>query len=295
MKEKTIYALGFFDGVHLGHQALLAASRELAAQAGVQPGVLTFDVHPEAMLVGKAPGLINSIEDRQRLLQHFGMEQILTLPFDRALMETPWQTFFSMLTEKYQAGGLVCGEDFRFGSRGEGTAQKLQEACRQRGIPCRVISQQIVDGIRVSSTHIRGLLENGQVKDAARFLGHRHLLSGTVVQGRQLGRTIGIPTANLALPEDVLCLRHGVYACTAWAEGCSYFAVTNVGIRPTVGGSHVTVESWLPEFSGDLYGKHLTLEFHEFLRSERKFPSLGDLQKEIQENALQARKIFEKS
>lgn len=295
MTERIIYALGFFDGVHLGHQALLRACRELATQTGAASGVVTFDTHPETLLRGAAPGLINSIENRQTLLHRYGMERVLMLPFDRALMELPWQDFFRMLVEKYHAAGLVCGEDFRFGHRGAGTAQTLQQACSEAGIPFVAVPQQLVDGLRVSSTHIRTLLEAGNVETAMRFLGHPHLLSGTVIPGRQLGRTIGIPTANLALPEGVLCPRFGVYACQAHVEGQTYAAVTNIGTRPTVGGHHVTVEPWLLDFSGDLYGKTLTLEFHVFLRPEKKFDSLQDLQAEIQKNALQTRKIFAKN
>lgn len=295
MKDKTVYALGFFDGVHVGHQALLAACRDLSGSTGAAPGVITFSGHPQALISGHAPMLINSIEDRRALLAQYGMEKILTVPFDRTLMQMPWQEFFRRLVEQYGAGALVCGDDFRFGYRGEGTAEKLQQACREAGIPCRVVSQQTVDGVRVSSTHIRSLLQQGDMEQAVRFLGHPHILSGKVVSGRQLGRTMGIPTANVSLPQGVVLPAKGVYACMAEAEGNTYMAVTNVGSRPTVGGHHVTVEPWLLDFQGDLYDKTITLRFHKFLRPEKTFGSMEELKEEIQKNAQQTRDFFEKN
>ena len=153
----------------------------------------------------------------------------------------------------------------------------------------------MLEGIRISSTHIRKLLEMGEMEQAVRFLGHPYILTGTVVPGRHLGRTIGIPTANLMLPEDMVRLCRGVYICRARLEEEEYPAVTNVGIRPTVGGTHVTVEPWLLDFEGDLYGKTLTLEFYSYLRPEMTFPSLEALREEIQENALEVRKFFDKN
>lgn len=293
MTNKTIYALGFFDGVHLGHQALLSACRELAAARGCSAGVVTFLGHPDELVLGQKTYLINTPEDRRRLLTHYGMEAVAELPFDYSLMQMPWQEFYSLLKRKYHAAGLVCGADFRFGRRGEGTAQLLKAACEADGIPCRVVPEQRLEGITISSTHIRGLLEQGQVGRAADFLGHRHVLTGTVVSGQKLGRRLGTPTANLSVPEGLVQLPFGVYICRAKAEGIDCAAVTNIGMRPTVEGDHITVEPWLLDFEGDLYGQELTLEFYEFLRPERKFPSLADLQEEILKNAAQTRKFFE--
>lgn len=290
MTEKTILALGFFDGVHLGHQALLRACRQLADQHGLLAGVVTFDSHPGAVLGGEVPKLINTPADRRKLLAQYGMDRIISLPFDEAMMATPWQDFLARLMENYHAAGFVCGDDFRFGAKGQGNAMLLKQACDERGMPCAVVSQQMVDGIRVSSTHIRGLLEQGRMEEAVRFLGHPHILSGTVVPGRQLGRTIGIPTANLEMPQGVVTPQFGVYACKVG----TYMAVTNVGNRPTVGGHHTTVEPWILDFAGDLYGKMVTVEFYKFLRPEQKFSSLEDLRREIEKNAVQTRHFFAK-
>ena len=290
----TIFALGFFDGVHLGHQALLTACKHLAERKGCTAGAVTFASHPDAVVTGKTPQLINTVEERQRLLMGFGIRDILVLPFDENLRSMQWRDFLEDLIQK-GAAGFVCGEDFRFGFRGEGNAEALADFCRERGLLWAVVPEQCQNGVRISSSHIRSLLEEGQMEQAVRFLGHPHILTGAVVSGRKLGRTLGIPTANLLIPEGVVQLRHGVYACKAIAEGKEYLAVTNIGSRPTVGGHRVTVEPWLMDFDGDLYGKEITLCFHAFLRPERKFDSLEELKVEIQKNAAQTRKIFEKT
>lgn len=294
MKEQTIYALGFFDGVHLGHQALLEACRHLAARHGCGTGVVTFASHPDTLVTGKTPLLINTVAERQRILLGFGMQQIQVLPFDEKLMKQPWQRFLEDLVNK-GAAGFVCGDDFRFGYRGEGTAETLAAFCRERDLPWAVVPAQALDGTRISSTHIRTLLEQGNIREANRFLGHPHSITGQVVKGRELGHTIGIPTANLVLGEGVVCLKYGVYACKAVLDGQEYLAVTNIGTRPTVAGKNVTVEPWILDFDGDLYDKKITLLFYDFLRPERKFDSLEDLKAEIQKNAAQTRKILEKN
>ena len=154
------------------------------------------------------------------------------------------------------------------------------------------LEQQLLDGVRISSTHIRELLEAGETEEANRFLGHPHILSGTVVPGRQLGRTIGIPTANLLLPEGVVCPRFGVYACKAIVDGREYPAVTNVGVRPTVSGEGVTVEPWLLDFEGDLYGQTVRVEFYKRLRDEIRFDSLEALKDQIHRDAEATRAYF---
>ena len=291
MKEKVIYALGFFDGVHLGHQALLSACRELAEQSGCTPGAVTFASHPEALVTGQAPQLLNTVEDRVGLLAAYGMAKRLVLPFDRKLQNTHWSAFLSALVAD-GAAGFVCGSDFRFGSGGLGTAKKLAAFCEKRALPYRIVPQQFLEGVRISSTHIRQLLQQGDLEKAAVFLGHPHLLTGTVVQGRGLGHTIGIPTANIQVPEGVLLPKAGVYACHAWVDGTLHLAVTNVGSRPTVDGDHVTVEPWLLDFEGDLYGKQLTLAFHTFLRGEEKFPTLEDLKAQILKDEAKTRELL---
>ena len=289
--KKIIYALGFFDGVHLGHQALLSACKELSDSCGA----VTFTTHPDTLVLGKTPELINTSADRLKLLHHFGMDAVVELPFDKVLQNMPWQDFLALLQKKYHAGGFVCGHDFRFGHKGQGTAALLAEYCKEQGLPCKVVPAQKIEDTLISSTHIRCLLGQGEMETACRFLGHPHILTGTVVSGKQLGRTIGIPTANLLPPPETVALRHGVYACMAYVENTAYPAVVNVGNRPTVDGDGVTVEAWLLDFDGDLYGKELSLAFYKFLRPEQKFASLAQLQAEIQKNRAQVRNFFTKN
>ncbi|MBQ7328994.1 MAG: bifunctional riboflavin kinase/FAD synthetase [Oscillospiraceae bacterium] len=283
MNQKIIFALGFFDGVHLGHQALLKACRELAEQNRCRTGAVTFTAHPDALVLGKAPVLINTIGNRVCLLKKFGMDRVVELPFDKEIMTTHWSDF---LTQLVQAGavGFVCGDDFRFGAGGLGTAKKLAAFCKSRNMPCTIVPEQIMDGDRISSTRIRGLLEAGDVAAANRLLGHPHFLSGIVTEGKQLGRKLGFSTANLPLPDGVLIPKFGVYATKVAVEGKTYPAVTNIGTRPTVNGQGVNAECHLLDFTGDLYGKEITVAFYDFLRPEQKFDSLDELKAQIAED-----------
>ena len=293
MSKKCVYALGFFDGVHLGHGCLLKACRELADELGVEAGVVTFSSHPDTLVSGETPGLINTLADRDRLLrEQYHMDRVVSLPFDRAMMQTPWQDFFLRLMEEFSAAGIVCGDDFRFGFQGQGNGDKLLYACREAEIPCIVVPQLSLGGCRVSSTHIRTLIEMGLMEHAIHFLGHPHTLTGTVVHGHQLGRRLGFPTANMLLPEGLVVPKFGVYACRCNIDGVRYPVVTNVGTRPTVAGVGITVESWILGYQGDLYGRELTLEFFKFLRPEIKFPSLADLQEAVRTDGAKTKEIL---
>lgn len=292
MNKKKILALGFFDGVHLGHQALLKQCRDLADRLGLTAGAVTFTCHPMTLTQGQSPALLNTTADREALLKAYGMDAVITLPFDEQLRSLPWQDFLSMLIETYGAAGFVCGSDYRFGYKGEGTALMLQQAAKAQDLPCVIVPRLSLGNTVISSSHIRSLLKDGAMEEANRFLGHPHRLTGAVVQGQHLGRTLGTPTANVAFPENLAIPRHGVYACLAHVEGRIYAAVTNVGTRPTVDGRTVTIEPWLMKFDGNLYGKEITLEFYSFLRPERKFESLEELRAEIHRNALQTWQYF---
>jgi len=292
MSDRCILALGFFDGVHMGHAALLRACVSLAKQNNCRAGVVTFGNHPDKLVMGAEPGLINTLSDRERLLRQNGIEEIIVFPFDRKLKAMPWRDFISMLMEKYNAAGFVCGEDFHFGKQGQGKAEKLMQACAEMNLPCAVVPQQRIDGVTVSSTHIRYLMETGHMSQAVRFLGHPHILTGKGIHGHQLGRTLGIPTANLMLPKELVVPRFGVYACIAVVDGKRYAAVTNIGTRPTVAGIGITVEPWILDFTGDLYEQEITLEFYQFIRPEQRFSTLDAMREEIFRNASDARKIL---
>ena len=292
--NKTIYALGFFDGVHIGHAALLHACHALAEENGCAAGVVTFGSHPDTLVHHQTPVLINSPRDRELLLREkFHMDPVVTLPFDEQTRSMPWEDFLELLGREYGAAGFVCGDDFRFGYKGQGNASLLADWCARRGLPCAVVPEQTLDGIRVSSTYIRSQIETGDMATAVRFLGHPHILRGTVVHGRALGRTLGIPTANLRLIPGMAVPRFGVYACRCVIDGEVYPAVTNVGTRPTVEGQSVTVEPWILDYEGDLYGREITLEFYYFIRPEKKFPDLESLQAEIRRNAEETRKYLQ--
>ena len=289
--KKTIYALGFFDGVHLGHQALLDACMHMAQAENAETAAITFQKHPKSLFIDMPPVLINAIEDRKALLQQYGMQSIRVLPVTKESMAQPWQDF---LQELYADGaaGFVCGDDFRFGHKGEGDGEKLQAFCQEKGLRCVIVPEQTLNGVRISSTHIRSLIEAGDMKAAAEFLGHPHVLGGEVVPGRHIGRTIGVPTANVLIPEGVAVPRLGVYASTCAIDGHDYVAVTNIGSRPTVQGHQVRAESWILDFDGDLYGRHIALHFHKFLRPERKFDSLEALRAQIQLDAAETYRLL---
>lgn len=291
--KKTICALGFFDGVHLGHQALLGQCRELARREGCAAVVVTFASHPDTLVLGNTPRLINSPKDRQWLLEEkFQMDGVVTLPFDEEMRAMPWEDFLNLLQKDYGAAGFVCGEDFRFGSRGAGNARLLEAYCAQWGLLSAVVPEQTLDGIRVSSTYIRRQLETGDMATAVRFLGHPYVLGGRVVHGHQLGRRLGIPTANLSFPEGLALPKFGVYACLCRIDGQTHPAVANIGTRPTVDGTGITVEPWILDYTGNLYGREILLEFYRFLRPERRFGSLEELKAAVQKDAEETRRLF---
>ena len=292
MNKKKIFALGFFDGVHLGHQALLRECVRMARQYGYVPAAITFDRHPQSLFTPTAPALINSNADREALLRRYGIEHIYTVTVNEASMNTDrWDFLEDLLADGAQ--GFVCGYDFRFGRKGMGDAQSVVDFCTNREMLVDVIPQQTLEGVRISSTHIRSLIENGNMEQATKFLGHPHILSGEVVSGRQIGRTIGVPTANVLIPEGVAIPKLGVYACLCHAQDQTFAAVTNIGSRPTVEGHQVRAESWILDFEGDLYGKTVTLEFCNFLRPEQKFADLQALRQEILNNARQTKRLLE--
>ena len=295
MRERVI-ALGFFDGVHLGHGALLRRAAEEAKKRGCESAVFTFDRPPKEVITGIPCPLINSPEDRAELVKRlYGIDEMIMVPFDDEMRTTPWDRFVTdILVERYGAVHLVAGHDHHFGHRNQGSPELLKEKCAELGLGCDIIPAVTLDGVTVSSTHIRKLLEEGDVETARAFLGHPHVLTQTVGHGRQLGRTIGIPTANLVAPPHVLLPKWGVYAAKiTLPDGRAFGGVTNVGVRPTVNnGQDVTVEPWILDFDGDLYGQAIRVEFFRRLRDERKFESLDALRSQIETDAVKTREAY---
>lgn len=293
--NNRVIALGFFDGVHLGHAALLRRVRERAEALGAIPAALTYDCSPHAMVRGTQIPLINTPEEREYLMESlYGIQEVEILHFDRALRELPWDRFvLEILRDRFHAVHVVAGHDFRFGYKGEGTPEKLTRICAELGIGCDIIGRVELDGITVSSTYIRERIGEGDLETANRFLGHPHLISGVVIKGRQVGRTLGIPTANLTLASGIIAPAFGVYATRVITGQGSFCAVTNVGVRPTLeDGRGITVEPWILDFEGDLYGETIRVEFCRHLRGERKFADLEELKGEILRNAEQTRTYF---
>lgn len=295
MRERVI-ALGFFDGVHLGHGALLRRAAEEAKKRGCESAVFTFDRPPKEVITGIPCPLINSPEDRAELVRRlYGIDEMIMVPFDDEMRTTPWDRFVTdILVGRYGAVHLVAGHDHHFGHRNQGSPELLKEKCAELGLGCDIIPAVTLGGVTVSSTHIRKLLEEGDVETARAFLGHPHVLTQTVGHGRQLGRTIGIPTANLVAPPHVLLPKRGVYAAKiTLPDGRAFGGVTNVGVRPTVNnGQDVTVEPWILDFDGDLYGQAIRVEFFRRLRDERKFESLDALRSQIETDAVKTREAY---
>lgn len=295
IKSPCVLALGFFDGVHLGHAALLRRTAERAAQLGCESAVMTFDTHPDTLVRGTPVPLINSAPDRAWLIRHYyGIDRVEFFRFTAETMRMPWEEFLDTIRRDLGAVHFVVGYDFRFGYRGAGRAELLRGYCADNGIGCDVIDPVVIDGITVSSTYIRTLLEQGDMETAARFLGHPHILASVVRQGRRLGRKLGAPTVNMQFAPGVLIPRHGVYASRAVLSEGVYDAVTNIGVRPTVGdGGEVSVETHLLDFSGSLYGRMVRLEFAQHLRDEIHFSSLEELSAQIAADGERARQILE--
>ena len=293
---KTVIALGFFDGVHLGHQALMARAVERGREHGLEPAVFTFDRSPREFVTGKPVPLLTSPEERRRLVEEsFPIRRVIVAKFDRAMMTMPWMDFLRVLAGRYNAGWLVAGHDFRFGHRNEGDAALLARGAAELGMGWDIIPAVAVDGVTVSSTRIRSLLEEGRAEEAGRLLGRPFSIAGTIAHGKGLGSRIGRPTLNLLPGGDQLIPARGVYVAAAELAGRRFPAVTNVGVRPTVdrdGG--VTVESHLLEAEGDFYGERCRVFLLKRLRPEEEFPGLRELQAQSAADAEAARADFRK-
>ena len=295
MAKKKVMALGFFDGIHIGHAALMNMIIKRAQEYDAEPAVLTFDVHPDSLVFKKNVPLINSADDRERILSRcFGIDDVVVVHFSQSVMHMDWKVFIDELIDDMDLCHIVVGHDFKFGYKGLGTAEKLEEYCAQRGVGCDIIPPVCKDGVIVSSTLIRGLIENGEIEKANEYLGRPHTLTDVVRSGYHLGTQMGTPTINMRFPDGVIIPRHGVYAAKAYVDGEEYMSVTNVGVRPTVsedGG--VNVESFLLDFTGNLYGRLVRLDFYKFMRPERKFNDIDELAAQIKHDAESTREYFE--
>ena len=295
-KQHRVIALGFFDGVHLGHGALLRAVGEAARRLEAVPCAFTFDKSPTAVITGGVVPLLSTVEDRIWLMRRcYGIQEVVVAPFD-AMQRMEWEDFIvRYLVQELGAVHVVAGHDFHFGYRGRGNPERLRAKCRELGVGCDIVGRVEQDGITISSTYIRNLVAQGEMERAVQFLGHPHILTRQVGRGKGIGHSaLGFPTVNLRLPEGVIVPAYGVYATRVWFDGQCRPAVTNVGVRPTVqdNDGRVTVEGFLLDFDGDLYSHQVRMEFYRYLRMEQKFPSMQALSEEIGRNARQTREYF---
>jgi riboflavin kinase/FMN adenylyltransferase len=294
-EKKRVIALGFFDGLHIGHSALMERVLKISKEKDLLPSVITFDKHPMSVVTGAQVPLINSCEDRAGLIHRiFGINNVIILHFDKELMHMPWVEFVERLSTEWNAAYLVAGHDFRFGYKGVGNAERLKEKSSALGIECDIISEVKYKGITSSSTYIRKLIADGDMEQANEFLGHPHVLTDIVHYGYRLGRTLGTPTINMCFQEGVLIPAYGVYATRVYLDdGTEHIGVTNVGVRPTVNHTeHVTAETYILEFTGNLYGKMVRIEFYKRLRFEIKFNSIEELKAQIQKDAENSYEYF---
>lgn len=296
-EKKRAIALGFFDGVHLGHGELLKKTKERALEKGFMPSVLSFDVHPDTLVFKNDIKLINSAIGREELIRRcYGIDNVVFLHFNQHMMHMPWKNFVDNMVSELNVGWIVMGHDFCCGYKGEGKAELIRDYCGSLGIGCDIIPALCVDGRVISSTWIRQLIEQGDMEAAEKLLGHPHTLSDTVRSGYHLGRQMGTPTINMFFPDGVLIPKFGVYASKVYIDGGESFnAVTNIGIRPTVNnGDRVSVESHLLHYSGNLYGRQARVEFYKFLRPETRFESFEALSEQIRIDTGTAEDYFKK-
>lgn len=292
---KTVMALGFFDGLHMGHGALLEKVKSRAAEYGMEPAVLSFDVHPDNLVSGHEVSLIFDSEEKKRQLRDiFGIDRIIFLRFTDDLMKMSWSNFLDLLVSGFNVGRLVVGHDFTFGYKGEGKTEQLEQYCREHGIGCDVIPPVYLEERIVSSTLIRELISSGDIASADRFLGHPYYIPGTVIHGLHNGEKLGFPTLNIKMPRGLVTPRFGVYAALVEIEGKQYPAATDIGVKPTVcSDGEVLVESHLLDFGGDIYGAEVRVFPKKFIRPEMHFSDFRQLTEAISGDVAEIRAYFE--
>lgn len=286
----TSVTIGVLDGVHVGHQALIARLDDSMTRA-----VLTFDPHPvEVLRPGTPPRLITTIDERIDLLGEASVEAVGVLDLGEIKDQSPEEFVERVLVEKLQVGHLVVGDDFRFGKDRAGDVVLLSSVGERLGFEVDPIGLVHDDGFPVSSSRIRGLIETGRMADASLLLGSWFSLTNTVIGGDQRGREIGYPTANMRPPVRKVIPANGVYSCFAIVDGSRRDAAVNVGVRPTFGGGELLVEAYILDFDGDLYGDQLTLEFVEYIRPELRFSGVDELVARMDQDVDRARAVLGK-
>ena len=277
-------ALGFFDGVHTAHRAIIETAVRKAETRGLRPVVLTFDKAPSEVLFGSAPPYITTLEEKERLINALGAQMRL-MHTSRSLLSMTAEEFAEkILVQEYNAAEVTCGFNYRFGSEGCGDTQLLTKLGKRFGFNVIVIGERISGGETVSSSRVRMLISSGRIEEANILLGRNFSISGMVEHGKRLGRTIGFPTANVYPPNGALLPMSGVYETVVDINGERLSAITNTGTNPTVGKETLRTETYIPSADIDLYGKRITVEFVRFIRAEKKFSDLEALKRQIRED-----------
>ncbi|MDU8943365.1 bifunctional riboflavin kinase/FAD synthetase [Ovoidimarina sediminis] len=290
-------AIGNFDGVHLGHQAVIGLAAEAAKRLGIPTGVVTFEPHPREYFAPDAPPFrLMSAEAKAHRLEALGVERLYELSFNAPLSQlTPEAFAREILAEGLGLKHVVVGEDFCFGKGRAGTAADLERFGRKMGFGVTVTPLLETGGIEVSSTRIREALSEGRPEDAARMLGHLHRIEGEVIRGEQRGRDLGYPTANMSI-DGLHPPKFGVYAVRVrvldGANAGDYTGVASLGVRPMFGENLPNLETFLFDFAGDLYGAHLSVALVAYLRPEEKFDSLEALITQMDRDSAKAREIL---
>ena len=290
--ETSVLTIGNFDGVHLGHQALIRRTVEAARAANAEAVVVTFDPHPQRVLRAQPMTLLSSLPQRLRLFEQLGAAAVCVVPFTAKLAELSAEQFLeSLLLNNFNVRGLVIGYDFAFGHNREGTAEVLKALSARHGFALELVPAVLLDGEIVSSTRIRAALSAADFPAAERLLGRPWSVLAPVERGERLGHKLGFPTITQPAREP-LPIPFAIYASWALVAGCRYAAASSFGIRPTLGYTEPVLESHLLDFLGDLYGQMVEVIPVRRLREERNFPSLDALQAQIAEDCREAREVL---
>ena len=276
---KKAVALGNFDGMHLGHTAVLDKTIEVSSGRLV-PCALLFSEHSVKILTGNAPPMLMTDTERREFIKSYGLEAE-EIDFQSIRSLSPEDFVNDILAHKMNAGAVVCGYNYRFGRNAAGNAELLKKLCAKKDISCHIVGEIDCDGEAVSSTAIRTLIENGGIKKANRMLGRKFGFTSPVIHGDERGRTWGFPTANQQLPDGLVQPKFGVYASEVTVDGRTYKGVTNIGVRPTVGTDKVLSETYIIDFSGNIYGRQTDIRLIDFIRPEMKFSSFAELAAQI--------------
>ena len=293
IKEKgTAVALGYFDGIHIGHKEVLGKALSIAQEKDLVPVVMLFDIHPRKLLSGNIPPMLTSEDSKREILTDMGFT-IFYFDFHKGMNYTPNEFIEKILVDELNAKAVSCGFDYHYGKGGKGNADTMREELRKRNIAFFSADPVVLDGDIVSSTQIRKYISEGEIEKANAMLGEYFSYNFEVVRGDGRGRTMGFRTINQFFPEDFIVPRYGVYASMAKVDGKEYPAVTNVGIRPTVTTDSMRSETCILNFSGDLYGKRVQVKLIKYLRDEIKFPDIDALKRAIGKDIENARNIYQ--